>query len=168
MGKGGGGGDPQVIQATRDPLPNENLLQDYSKWRLHASAPYMSSPYRVMDFAQNYTVPGMQLPTFTNSSAYSPYGLNSIPQPAGYSGNQGMIASQINSYMQPSAGVQPSGKGNFGMGPGMGNKGSLILNPGPPGGAPSFGTQAYTSPGQPSGNESGLGRRTPQEAPNGG
>ena len=161
MGKGSsGGGDTQVVQVPREQIPNEALLQSAGLWRTHASSPYYSSPYRTVDFAQNYTSPMMQLPTFTNSAAYQPYGLNTMQQPMNYSGAQGALASQVNSMLQPSAGVRPTGKGN--MGTGLGNKGSLIASTAGAQQPPQPMPQSATS--QPAAqSEADLGRRKPQE-----
>lgn len=103
MGKSGGSGGTQVVQPPRADIPNENLLQSSGLWRLHASSPYYSSPYRTMDFAQNYTVPSMQMPTMTNSASAQPWGLNSMAQPPNYNGQQGGISSPVNAFGNPSA-----------------------------------------------------------------
>lgn len=83
MGKSGSSsGGTQVVQAPRPDIPNEQLLQSSGLWRLHASSPYYSSPWRTMDFAQGYYAPSMQLPTFTQPGAYQPWGMRNTSQPA--------------------------------------------------------------------------------------
>lgn len=47
-------------------------------WRIHASSPFYSSPWRTMDFLQGYQSPSMQLPNFTGMNMFGqqPYGIN--------------------------------------------------------------------------------------------
>lgn len=102
-GSSGGGGSTQVVTPPRPSIPNEELIQSSALWRLHASSPYYSSPWRTMDFAQNYYAPSMQLPTFTQYGAPQPWGLvNNTP--SGFTG-----------AAVPSGGASPQGAWNKGQ-----------------------------------------------------
>lgn len=119
MGNKGGSssGGTQVVQPNRPDIPNENLLQSSGLWRLLASSPYYSSPWRTMDFAQNYHAPTVQLPTFTNPNRPQPWGINAT-NPAGFTGG-----------FAPSGGTAPPAQSGGKSLPGGGGKG--VPNPQP-------------------------------------
>lgn len=124
-GGGGGGGGTQVVQPARPSIPNEEMLQSSGLWRLHASSPWYSSPWRTMDFAQNWFAPTVQMPTFTNPMMSQPWGTGGGMNPTGFTGGfvpsggqQSFGKGMPNS--QPSGGQpqQSFGKGNPGGGQG--------------------------------------------------
>lgn len=124
-GGGGGGGGTQVVQPSRPSIPNEDLLQGSGLWRMHASAPWYSSPFRTMDFAQNWFAPSIQLPTFTNPGMAQPWGTNGGMNPAGFTGGfvpsggqqQNFGKGMPNSQPQQQPQQQTFGKGNPGSPP---------------------------------------------------
>lgn len=115
MGKSGGSsGGTQVIQAPRPSIPNEELLQSSGLWRLHASSPYYSSPWRTMDFMQSYYAPSMQLPQFTNPAASQPWGLVNPSQ--SQQPQQGAPMNQAQPNLVQGSGMSGKGMVNPGVG----------------------------------------------------
>lgn len=119
MGKsrgGGGGGSTTTVQPPRPNIPNEDLLMGSGLWRIHASSPYYSSPWRTMDFLQGYQAPSMQLPNFTGMNMFGqqPYGINGTqPGQAGMPMQGGGQAPGMG--MPPMMGGWPMGGFGFGM-----------------------------------------------------
>lgn len=68
MGKdlfgGGQAPDPYVIQPSTPPIPNQDTLTAFAASRLGAVQPFITSPYRALDFAFGLPSFPMQIPQY--------------------------------------------------------------------------------------------------------
>ena len=65
MGKGGTDPSTSVIQPSLPSLPNQSQLNSLAQWRLYAATPYVSSPWRSVDYFSQYQSPTQYMPQFT-------------------------------------------------------------------------------------------------------
>lgn len=66
MGSKGGSSEPttSIVQPTLPKVPNQDLLNGLAQARAQASIPYVSSPWRAMDYMAQYQTPTQYMPQF--------------------------------------------------------------------------------------------------------
>lgn len=75
-GSGSSGFNTQVVTPTLPPVANQELLNGAALWRLLANSPYLSAPFRPVDYFRNQPVAQNMVPQYQGpqSMPYYPTG----------------------------------------------------------------------------------------------